>query len=81
MDRDFPVLMAGHSHAPGVGVALDEERVARWHVEDFRGLFAAVRRGHSTSTPLIDLRGRHYRDLYQRRTHRDTTWNLAEAAA
>ena len=79
--RSSPVIVAGRRHSPGIAVPLDEERVRKWAVADFRALFAAVRAGVPTAQALIDLRGQSYAELYERRTNRPVTWNLAEAAA
>lgn len=81
-DRGYlPVVVAGRRNVSGLGVVLDEQRVQQWKVQDFRGLYAAVRSGRSGAHLLIQLRGRRYADLYEQRALRPVTWNLVEAAA
>lgn len=76
-----PVIVGGRGDVSGIGVLLDEKRVQRWTVSDFRAMYAAVRGGLSSAPSLIELHGSRYADLYLQRAHRPITWNLAEAAA
>jgi len=75
------VVVGGTLQRPGVGIVLDEGRVAQWTVPDFRAFYACVRRGLPSDRSLIDLRGRSYADLYEQRAHRPITWNIEEGAA